>query len=81
MSLAESFERDIFRDRVRAGIIQARKEGRPHGRPRTAAKLFDQMRVLAEETDEHTKNRQASEDKQHFGDPTSAAPGTDRKGT
>jgi putative DNA-invertase from lambdoid prophage Rac len=27
------FDRDILRDRVRAGIAQARKEGRPHGRP------------------------------------------------
>lgn len=29
------FERDILRDRVKAGIAQARKEGRAHGRPRT----------------------------------------------
>jgi putative DNA-invertase from lambdoid prophage Rac len=31
------FERDILRDRVKAGIAQARKEGRPHGRPPSAA--------------------------------------------
>lgn len=31
------FEREIIRERVRAGIAQARKEGRPHGRPVTAA--------------------------------------------
>ena len=31
------FERAILRERVRAGITQARKEGRPHGRPPTAS--------------------------------------------
>ena len=31
------FERDILRDRVRAGIAQARKNGRPHGRLPTVA--------------------------------------------
>jgi putative DNA-invertase from lambdoid prophage Rac len=29
-------EREILRERVKAGIAQARKEDRPHGRPRTA---------------------------------------------
>ena len=32
------FKRDIIHDRVNAGIAQARKEGRPHGRPRTIVK-------------------------------------------
>ncbi|PYS89621.1 MAG: hypothetical protein DMF62_06810 [Acidobacteria bacterium] len=31
------FERDIIRERVIAGIANARANGRPHGRPRTAA--------------------------------------------
>src|SRR6267154_1469372 len=31
------FERAILRERVKAGIAQARKEGKPHGRPRTAS--------------------------------------------
>jgi putative DNA-invertase from lambdoid prophage Rac len=35
LAVFAEFERDILRDRVRAGIAQARKEGRPHGRPRT----------------------------------------------
>jgi DNA invertase Pin-like site-specific DNA recombinase len=26
-----AFERDILRNRVKAGIAQARQEGRPHG--------------------------------------------------
>src|SRR5207248_282648 len=37
------FEREILRERVRAGIAQARKEGRPHGRPRTALLKADQV--------------------------------------
>jgi len=31
------FERDILRDRVKAGIAEARKQGKPHGRPPSAA--------------------------------------------
>jgi DNA invertase Pin-like site-specific DNA recombinase len=41
------FERDILRDRVKAGIAQARKDGRPHGRPPTVAKYVSQIRALA----------------------------------
>jgi response regulator of citrate/malate metabolism len=41
------FERDILRDRVKAGSAQARKEGRPHGRPLTVAKYIPQVRALA----------------------------------
>ena len=36
LAVFAEFERDILRDRVKAGIAQARKEGRPHGRPITA---------------------------------------------
>ena len=37
LAVFAEFERDILRDRVKAGIAQARKEGRPHGRPQTIA--------------------------------------------
>jgi DNA invertase Pin-like site-specific DNA recombinase len=40
------FEREILRERVRAGIAQARKQGRPHGRPRTASLKADEIRRL-----------------------------------
>ena len=44
------FEREILRERVRAGIAQARKEGRPHGRPRTASlKREEVLRMKAEQ--------------------------------
>ena len=41
------FERDILRDRVKAGIVRVRKEGRPHGRPPSVTKYFPQVRALA----------------------------------
>ena len=47
LAVFAEFERDILRDRVKAGIAQARKEGRPHGRPQTVAKKVSQMRALA----------------------------------
>jgi putative DNA-invertase from lambdoid prophage Rac len=47
LSVFAEFERDILRDRVKAGIAQARKEGRPHGRPPTVAKYVPQVRELA----------------------------------
>src|SRR5579871_3559472 len=37
LAVFAEFERDILRDRVRAGIAQARKEGKRHGRPPTVA--------------------------------------------
>jgi putative DNA-invertase from lambdoid prophage Rac len=40
------FEREILRERVRAGIAQARKEGRPHGRPPTASLKADEVHRL-----------------------------------
>lgn len=47
LAVFAEFERDILRDRVKAGIAQARKEGRPHGRPPTVAKYIQQIRSLA----------------------------------
>ena len=49
LAVFAEFERDILRDRVKAGIAQARKEGRPHGRPRTVAKYSPQVRALAKD--------------------------------
>ena len=37
LAVFAEFERDILRDRVKAGIAQARKEAKPLGRPPTAA--------------------------------------------
>jgi putative DNA-invertase from lambdoid prophage Rac len=46
LAVFAEFERDILRDRVKAGIDQARKEGKPHGRPKTAGKLIPEMKQL-----------------------------------
>lgn len=43
LAVFAEFERDILRDRVKAGIAQARKEGRPHGRPPTVRKHAAQI--------------------------------------
>lgn len=40
------FDRDILRGCVNAGIAQARKEGRPHGRPSTMQKHTAEIRAL-----------------------------------
>ena len=49
------FEREILRERVRAGIAQARKEGRPHGRPRTASLKTDAVLRLKAERMSHAE--------------------------
>ena len=49
------FEREILRERVRAGIAQARKEGRPHGRPRTASLQSDEVLRLKSERVSHSE--------------------------
>jgi DNA invertase Pin-like site-specific DNA recombinase len=46
LAVFAEFEREILRERVRAGIAQARKQGKPHGRPRTASKYERQARKL-----------------------------------
>ena len=47
LAVFAEFERDILRDRVKAGIAQARKEGRPHGRPTKIAGKTQKIRNLA----------------------------------
>jgi DNA invertase Pin-like site-specific DNA recombinase len=49
LAVFAEFERDILRDRVKAGIAQARKEGRPHGRPLTIIKHSSEVRQLFQE--------------------------------
>jgi DNA invertase Pin-like site-specific DNA recombinase len=46
LSVFAEFERDILRDRVRAGIAQARKEGKRHGRPATAQRHAEEAKSL-----------------------------------
>jgi putative DNA-invertase from lambdoid prophage Rac len=46
LAVFAEFERDILRDRVKAGIAEARKQGKPHGRPATVRKHTDEIRTL-----------------------------------
>ena len=46
LAVFAEFEREILRERVRAGIAQARKEGRPHGRPKSAGLKEKEVRKL-----------------------------------
>ena len=47
------FEREILRERVRAGIAR-REQSRPHGRPRTAALKADEVLRLKAECLNHS---------------------------
>ncbi len=55
LAIFAEFEREILRERVRAGIAQARKEGRPHGRPRTASRKADEVVRLKAERLSHSE--------------------------
>jgi DNA invertase Pin-like site-specific DNA recombinase len=46
LAVFAEFEREILRDRVRAGIAQARQSGQPHGRPATALRHAEEAKSL-----------------------------------
>src|SRR5690348_13853822 len=46
LAVFAEFEREILRERVRAGLAQARQNGQRLGRPLTAARKADQIRKL-----------------------------------
>src|SRR5262245_20257286 len=46
LAVFAEFERDILRERVIAGIAQAREQGRRHGRPPTAARHSAEVKRL-----------------------------------
>jgi putative DNA-invertase from lambdoid prophage Rac len=49
LAVFAEFEREILRDRVRAGIAQARRLGKPHGRPATARRYVEEARRLRQQ--------------------------------
>jgi DNA invertase Pin-like site-specific DNA recombinase len=55
LAIVAEFEREILRERVRAGMAQARKEGRPHGRPPTASQKADEVLGLKAEQVSHSE--------------------------
>lgn len=46
LAVFAEFEREILRERVKAGIEHARKQGKPHGRPKTASTKSIQIKQL-----------------------------------
>jgi DNA invertase Pin-like site-specific DNA recombinase len=46
LSVFAEFERDMIRERVKAGIAQARADGKQHGRPQTAGKKVAEVKRL-----------------------------------
>jgi putative DNA-invertase from lambdoid prophage Rac len=46
LAVFAEFERDILRERVKAGIAHARLNGKSHGRPQTAAKKKEEILKL-----------------------------------
>jgi putative DNA-invertase from lambdoid prophage Rac len=55
LAVFAEFEREILRERVRAGIAQARNEGRAHGRPRTASLKAEDVRRLKADRVSHSE--------------------------
>ncbi len=49
LAVFAEFERDLIRERIKAGISDARKPGKAHGRPRTTANDAAQIRTLAQQ--------------------------------
>jgi len=46
LAVFADFERDLLRERVKAGIAQARKKGLPHGRPQTVQRHEEKVKRL-----------------------------------
>jgi DNA invertase Pin-like site-specific DNA recombinase len=46
LAVFAEFERDLLRERIKAGIAQARKKGKNHGRPKSAALKAQQVKQL-----------------------------------
>ena len=46
LAVFAEFEREILRERVKAGIAQAKLEGRPHGRPKSVTKHSAKVKQL-----------------------------------
>ncbi|MCB9266049.1 MAG: recombinase family protein [Lewinellaceae bacterium] len=49
LAVFAEFERDMLRERVKAGIAHARSKGKQHGRPKTASLKAEKIRELYKE--------------------------------
>ncbi len=59
LAVFAEFEREILRERVCVGIASARKEGKPHGRPLSAALKQKQVRKMFAAGPEQIRNSSA----------------------
>jgi DNA invertase Pin-like site-specific DNA recombinase len=73
LAVFAEFERAILRDRVKAGIDQARKDGKPHGRPMTAGKLVPEMKQLHKDGLSKAGHRQATRGQPHLRHPVATS--------
>lgn len=55
LAVFAEFERDILRERVKAGIAHARAKGRPHGRPASASLLTEDIRAFKKKGLSHSE--------------------------
>jgi putative DNA-invertase from lambdoid prophage Rac len=46
LAVFADFERELLKERVKAGIAQARKKGRPHGRPQTVQHHSEKVKKM-----------------------------------
>jgi len=46
LSVFAEFERDLLSERIKTGIAEARRKGKPHGRPVTVGKKVNQVKHL-----------------------------------
>ena len=46
LAVFAEFERELMQERIKAGIVHSRKNGKPHGRPKTAALKTSQIQKL-----------------------------------
>lgn len=49
LAVFSQFERDVLKERVKAGIAHARQHGKAHGRPKSAANKVNQVKQLRDQ--------------------------------
>jgi DNA invertase Pin-like site-specific DNA recombinase len=69
LAVFAEFEREILRERVRAGLAHARQNGQRLGRPLTAALHADKVRKLYHAGGKQIRNRSPAADRAHLGTP------------
>ena len=77
LAVFAEFEREILRDRVKAGIAQARQQGKPHGRPPTInAHSAEIKRLFAKGISKREIAKRLTKDRSHVCPTSSYAKGS-----